>query len=204
MHAKTPASRAVVHPRSITDIVLRNSCRWEETNGHGRYTQKYRDLGTDFLRGNLGAKSNISFRMSHAVFLQDEEGGSSRLPPRVALWKEGTVPLGPHFPENARGAGIGDRISRSVLEHREGSGGSRKTDLRCEIRRICGIGRSRTKVHNFTRGCPGDVKRRRRVVRSWSTDKDVVDCALFGQMDACRPTPHEERIVWNRNNPEQT
>jgi len=59
-------------------------------------------------------------------------------------------------------------------------------------------------VQNFARGCPGDVKRRRRVVRSWSTDKDVVDCALFGQMEARRPTTHEERIVWNGNNPEQT
>jgi hypothetical protein len=59
-------------------------------------------------------------------------------------------------------------------------------------------------VLNFAHGCPSDVKRRRCVVRSWSTEKDVVDCALFGQMEARRPIALEERIVWNRNNPEQT
>jgi hypothetical protein len=59
-------------------------------------------------------------------------------------------------------------------------------------------------VLNFAHGRPGDVKRRRRVVRSWSTKKGVVDCALFGQMEARRPIAHEERIVWNGNNPEQT
>lgn len=98
------------------------------------------------------------------------------------LWKEGTVPLRSHFCENARGAGTSDRISHSVLQHREGAGGSGKTDVSCEVRRICGIGRSRTKVLNLAHGCPGDVKRRRRVVHSWSEEKCVVDCARFSQV----------------------
>ena len=118
--------------------------------------------------------------------------------------EEGTVPLSPHFRKIAGRACIGDRISHSVLQHREGSGGSGKTDLSREIRGICGIGGSRTKMLDFAHGCPGDVKRRRRVVHSWSKEKCIVDCARFGQMETRRPIAHEKRIVWNRERPEQT
>jgi len=134
----------------------------------------------------------------------DHEERRERGPAWVALWKEGTVSLRPHFRKNARRACIGDRINHSVLQHCEGSGGDRKTDLCREIRRICWIGRSGTKVLDCAHGCPGDVKRRRRIVDSWSTEKEIVDCALFGQMEARRSIAHEKRIVWNRDSPKQT
>lgn len=138
------------------------------------------------------------------AFLEDEEGGSRALPPLVALGKERTIPLGPHFRENVRRTCICDRIGHSVRQNRKGSGSCGKTDPRCEIRGICWVGRSWTKVLDFAHGCPGDVKCRRGVVDSGSTKRGVVDCALFGQMEARRLIAHEERIVWNGNNPEQT
>lgn len=121
-----------------------------------------------------------------------------------SLLQEGAISLRSHFREDARGACIIDRISDSVRKNREGSGRCGKTDLRCKIRGICWIGRFWTKVLNFAHGCPGDVKRRRRVVRSRATDECVVDCALFGQMEARCPIAHEERIIGNGNNPKQT
>jgi hypothetical protein len=120
------------------------------------------------------------------------------------LRQERAIPLRSHFCEYTCGTCIVNGESHSVLQDCEGSSGGGKTDLSCEIRRIRGIGRSRTKVLNFAHGCPGDVKCRRRVVRSWSKEKRIVDCASLGQMETRRPIAHEQRIVWNRDDPEQT
>src|SRR5215467_1610510 len=107
------------------------------------------------------------------------------------LRQERAVPLRSHFCEYTCGTCTVNGVSHSVLQYREGSGGSGKTDLSCEIRRICGIVRSRTKVLNLAHGRPGDVKRRRRVVRSWSKKECIVDGTRFGQMEACRPIADE-------------
>ena len=142
--------------------------------------------------------------------LNRKKAGASPLPHRTQctyskyLRQERAVPLRSHFCEYTCGACIVNSESHTVLQDREGSSCGGKTDLCCEIRRIRGIGRCRTKVLNLAHGCPGDVKCRRRVVRPWSKEKRIVDCGRLCQMETRRPIAHEQRIVWNRDDPEQT
>ena len=132
---------------------------------------------------------------SWGVFEQRTRQGGSYPAPALkgisVVVQEGAVALPSHFREHTRGSCIVDGESHSVPDDRKGSRGSGEAHLGCEVRGIRGIGRSRTKVLNFAHGCPSDVERRRRVVRSWSTDKGVVDCALFSQMEARRPIAHK-------------
>ncbi len=57
---------------------------------------------------------------------------------------------------------------------------------------------------NLAGGCPGNVEGRTGELGPWSKEKRVVDCALFGQVEARRSIAHEQRIIWNRDNPKQT
>ncbi len=57
---------------------------------------------------------------------------------------------------------------------------------------------------NLAGGCPGNVEGRTGELGPWSKEKRVVDCALFGQVEARRSVAHEQRIIWNRDNPKQT
>jgi hypothetical protein len=139
-----------------------------------------------------------------AVFLLDQEGGSRMLPPSMQLRKEGSVPLCPHLRKNACRACIVDGVGHSILQHREGPGGSGKTNLGCKIRRIGGIGRSWTEMLNLAGGRPGDVESCTGVLGPRSEEECVVDCARFGQVEARCPIAHEQHIVRNRNDPEQT
>ena len=134
-----------------------------------------------------------------------KKGGSRTLPPRkvLNLLQEQAVPLRSHFREDTRGACIVDGESHSVLHHRKGPGGGGKTDLGCKIRRIRGIRRSGTEVVNLAGGCPGNVEGRTGELGPWSKEKRVVDCALFGQVEARRPVAHGQRIIRYRDNPEQ-
>jgi len=125
-------------------------------------------------------------------------------PKSINLRQEGAVPLRSHFREDTRGACIVDGESHSVLHHRKGPSGGGKTDLGCKIRRIRGIRRSGTEVVNLAGRCPGNVEGRTGELGPWSKEKRVVDCALFGQVEARRPVAYEQRIIRNRDNPEQT
>ena len=137
-------------------------------------------------------------------FLPDEEGGSWMLPPLMRLRKEGSVPFCPHLRKDACRACIADGVGHSILQHREGPGGSGKTNLGCKIRRIGGIGRSWTEMLNLAGGRPSDIEGRTGVLRPRSEEECVVDCARFGQVETRRPIAHKQRIVLSRNDPEQT
>jgi len=115
----------------------------------------------------------------------------------MQLGKEGSVPLCPHLGKNTCRARIVDGVGHSILEHREGSRGSGKTNLGCKTRRIGGIGRSWAEMLNFAGGRPGDVEGRTGVVRPWSEEECVVDCARFRQVETRRAIAHEQRIVRN-------
>ncbi len=162
-----------------------------------RYAQKALD-GADIVR-------DARFIANNSV-AREEKGGSRTVPPRkvLNLRQEGTVPLRSHFREDTCGACIVDGESHSVLHHRKGPGGGGKTDVGCKIRRIRRIIRSGTEVLNLAGGCPGNVEGRTGELGPWSKEKRVVDCALFGQVEARRPVAHEQRIIRNRDNPEKT
>ena len=150
---------------------------------------------------------SVNRDLSPTILLRErKKGGSRKLPPRkvLNLRQEGTVPLRSHFREDTCGACIVDGESHSVLHHRKGPGGGGKTDVGCKIRRIRRIIRSGTEVLNLAGGCPGNVEGRTGELGPWSKEKRVVDCALFGQVEARRPVAHEQRIIWNRDNPKQT
>ena len=136
----------------------------------------------------------------------NKKGGSRALPPRklLNLRQEGAVPLRSHFREDTCGACIVDGESHSVLHHRKGPGGGGKTDVGCKIRRIRGIRRSGTDVLNLAGGCPGNVEGRTGELGPWSKEKRVVYRALFRQVEARRPVAHEQRIIWNWDDPEET
>jgi hypothetical protein len=119
--------------------------------------------------------------------------------------QEGAVPLPSHFRERTRGTCIVDGEGHSVPDDREGSRGSGEAYVGCEIRGIRRTGRSGAEVVNLAARGPGNVEGRTGVLGSRSKDKRVVDCSGFRQVKPSRPVLAQgQRIVGNRDNPEQT
>lgn len=121
--------------------------------------------------------------------------------------QEGAVPFPSHFREHPRESCIVDGESHSVPDDCERSRGCGETDLSREIRGIRRIGRSGAEVVNTGNGSPGNVEGRTGVVGAWSKEKCVVDCARLRQVEveASRSLLAQgQRIVGNRDNPEQT
>lgn len=119
--------------------------------------------------------------------------------------QEGAVPLPSHFREHTRGTCVVDRESHSVLDDCERSRSSREADLSCEIRRIRRIGRSGAEVVYLAARSPGDVEGGAGVLGPWSKKECVVDGARFRQVEASGPLLAQgQRIIGNRNNPEET